>query len=166
MHWNYIFVDSTLKLLFPFAFRLVRSVNPPDPSFAVTLLISSFYAASVLCSRFTALCGAISLLLVALRLLKILGFFLSAPLSTLLRRECVLRFGTVSASIVEILLCFCQLVLFGLQGRVYSFSVRSDRAVYCGYSSFKYAGKLQFKTIFVFQFINENSLTIKYIGFN
>ena len=82
-----------------------------------------------------------------------LGFFPSPPLSTLSRRECIFQLDTVNASIVEGILCSCQLVLLGDNGRVYASSTRSYQAVYGGCTSFKLAGKLQFK-LFIFYFKN------------
>ena len=60
-------------------------------------------------------------------------------------------FSTVSASMVEVLLCFCQLFLLDVDGRVYAFSARSYQAVYCGYAYFTCAGELQVNLLF-FQF--------------
>ena len=65
------------------------------------------------------------------------------PLLTLSWRECLLRLDTVDASIVESILCSCQLVLLGDKGRVYAPSARSYQAVYGGCTSFKLAGKSQ-----------------------
>ena len=118
MHWCYKVIDSTLIFHFSLAFGLGRSVNPPGPIFAVCTIDSHFYAASVLRARLLHYVGVNSVLLAALRLLKNLGFFPSTPLSTLSWRECILQLGTVHASIVEVIFCFCQLVLLGDKGRV------------------------------------------------
>ena len=107
MHWCYKVVDSTLICHFSLAFRLGRSVNPPGPIFAIALLDSSFYAASVLCARLLHCVEVCSLMLAAIWLLKNLGFFPLAPLSTLSRRECIFWLDTVNASIVEGILFFC-----------------------------------------------------------
>ena len=101
MHWCYKVVDSTLIFHFSLAFGHGHSVNPPGPIFAIALLDSSFYAASVLRARLLHCVGVSSLLLVTIWLLKNLGFFPLAPLSTLSRRECIFQLDTVNASIVE-----------------------------------------------------------------
>ena len=128
MHWCYKIVDSTLICHFSLAFGLGRSVNPHSPIFVVALLDSSFYAASVLRARVLHCVEVCSLMLAAIWLLKNLGFFPLAPLSILSLRECIFRLDTVNASIVEGILCFCQLILLGDKGRVYAFSA-------CGYQS-------------------------------
>ena len=143
MHWCYKIVDSTLICHFSLTFWLGRSANPPGPIFAVALFDSSFYATLVLRARLLHCVEVSSLLLAAIWLLKNLGFFPSAPLSTLSRRECIFRLDTVNDSIVEGILCFCQLILLGDKGRVYASSARSYQAIYGGCTSFKLAGKLQ-----------------------
>ena len=94
MYWCYILIDLTLNCHFSLAFGLGRSVNPPGPSFAIALFGGSLLAAPdprahlLHCVRF------ISFLFMAIRLLINLGFFLSAPLSTLLQCECNSRLDT------------------------------------------------------------------------
>ena len=151
MHWCYKAVDSTLIFHFSLAFRLGRSANPPGSIFVVALVDSSLHAALVLRAHLLHCMGVNSLLLVALRLLKNLGSSPSAPLSTLSRHGCILRFDAVKASIVEGILCFFQLVLINDKGRVYVPSARSYQAVYGGCTSFKFAGKLQVIPLY-FQF--------------
>ena len=89
MHWCYKAVESTLIFHFSLAFGLGLSANPPSPIFAVALFDSSFYTAPVLRARLLHCLGVSSLLLAAIWLLKNLGFFPSAPLLTLSRRECI-----------------------------------------------------------------------------
>ena len=79
--------------------------------------------------------------------------FPSAPLSTLSRCECIFRLDTINASIVEGILCFCQLVLLGDKGRVYASSAHGYQSICSGYTSFKHAGKLRVIP-FLFHFMN------------
>ena len=143
MHWCYKVVDSTLIFHFSLAFSLGHSVNPLGPIFAVCTVDSRFYDASVLRAHLLHCVGVSSLLLAAIWLFKNLGFFPSTPLSTLSRRECIFQLDTVHVSIVEDILCFCQLVLLGDKGRVYVPSACSYQVVYGGCTSFKFVGKLQ-----------------------
>ena len=136
MHWCYKAVDSTLICHFSLAFGLGRSANPPGSIFAVAPVDSSFHAALVLRAHLLHCMGVNSLLLVALRLLKNLGSSPSAPLSTLSRRGCILRFDAVKTSIVEGILCFCQLVLLGDKGGVYASSTHGYQSNYGGCTSF------------------------------
>ena len=53
-----------------------------------------------------------------------------APLSTLSRRVCNLQLDTVNVSIVEVILCFLQLILLGDEGRVYASSARGYQSVF------------------------------------
>ena len=94
MYWCYIFVELTLNCHFSLAFGLGRSVNPPGPSFAIALFDGSLLTAPDPRARLLHCVRVISLLFVAIRLLINLGFFLSAPLSTLLQCECNSRLDT------------------------------------------------------------------------
>ena len=124
-------------IIFSLAFGLGRSVNPPGPVFNVAQCGSSLNAAPVLRARLLHCVEVCSLMLAAIWLLKNLGFFPLAPLSTLSWRECISRLDTVNASIVESILCFCQLVLLGDKGGVYASSTRGYQSNYDGYTSFK-----------------------------
>lgn len=94
MYWCYIFVELTLNCHFSLAFGLGRSVNPPGPSFTIALFDGSLLAARDPRACLLHCMRVISLLFMAIRLLINLGFFLSAPLSTLLQCECNSRLDT------------------------------------------------------------------------
>ena len=63
--------------------------KPSWSNFCYCTVDSSFYAAPVLCASLLNCVEVCSLMLAAIRLLKNLGFFPSAPLLTLSRRECI-----------------------------------------------------------------------------
>ena len=143
MHWRV--KSSWLNPNLPFLPRLrARSLCKPSWSnFCYCTVDSSFYAAPVHCARLLHCVEVCSLMLAAIWLLKNLGFFPSAPLLTLSRREWISLswhcHGSHYISYLLLLLAHSP----RWQGRAYATFAHSCQTVYGGRTSFRLAGKLQ-----------------------